>query len=319
LVVDHDLYSRNLLDALSKSWRKYTLWDEINRLNIEVTNRCNADCVYCFREEFNKAVEPKTMPLQDVKCFINEISKFSEYKFKGLQVINLGNNGEPLLHPYIHDIVSYARDRCKVVRISTNLSYLNEKMSYKLLESGLGSICFSVDEIEKNRFEKIRRNLNFDTILNNAVKFKEMRDKGKYKCKISVNPVLCKETMEREKEIIKFWKKISDVKVKMSREIPIGIVDRVQPFFRPNIKPLCNDMVGLKANGDVTPCCFDIFGNYTLGNMYNVSFESIFYGENVKLLRKRLYYLEYIPEHCKICVALPNLIDKKVSLENVRY
>jgi len=136
--------------------------------------------------------------------------------------------------------------------------------------------------------------------------FKNIRDEGGYNCKITVSPVDCVETKDRHKQITRFWSKISDTKIHMSREIPIAHnLSRTQPWFDVKSTPPCVDMIGLKSNGDVLPCCFDVFHEYVLGNLYRQPIDEIFYGKRVEWLRKKLSTLKEVPPSCEICVSLP--------------
>jgi len=313
--LDRELWLKNLQNAymkMDKSEPK-TLWKTISRLNIEATSACQANCVFCFREEYMKRLNARYMPTKDIIRFIDQISNFAHKLNSQLHVINFGLNGEPLLHPRIVDLVSHATLKARIVRISTNLDKLNPSMSKKLLDAGLRSICFSIDECEKTRFEAIRRNLDFDKIVENARVFKEIRDEGGYGCRITVSPVDCEETKGRHRQIKNFWSKISDSRINMSREIPIAHnLTRVQPWFDIKHIPACVDMIGLKSNGDVLPCCFDVFHEYPLGNLYRQPIEEIFYGKRVEWLREKLRTLKEIPPSCEICVSLPQFQTEDV-------
>jgi len=313
--LDRDLWLKNLQKAYKKmNHRKpRNLWETIRRLNVEVTSACQANCVFCFREEYMKRFNAHYMPTGDVKRFIEQITNFTQKIGSRLQVINFGLNGEPLLHPRIAELVAYAKDKARIVRISTNLDKLTPSMSKNLLDAGLSSICFSIDECEKERFESIRRNLDFDKTVKHAGEFKRIRDDGFYNCKITVSPVDCKETEGRHNQIKRFWSKISDARVQMSREIPIAHnLTRVQPWFDIIHIPACVDMIGLKSNGDVLPCCFDVFHEYPLGNLYRQPIEEIFYGKRAEWLREKLRTLKEIPPSCEICVSLPQFQTEDV-------
>jgi MoaA/NifB/PqqE/SkfB family radical SAM enzyme len=226
-----------------------------------------------------KRFNAKYMPTNDVKRFIDQIESFTFKLGSRLRIINFGLNGEPLLHPKIIELVSHAKNKAETVRISTNLDKLTPRTSKALLEAGLNSICFSIDECEKERFEAIRKNLNFEKTVYHAKEFKKIRDDGGYKCRITVSPVDCIETRGRHDKIKRFWSKVSDSKIQMSKEIPIAHnLSRTQPWFDVKSTPPCVDMIGLKSNGDVLPCCFDVFHEYVLGNLYRQPIDEIFYG-----------------------------------------
>jgi len=123
-----------------------------------------------------KRFNAKYMPTNDVKRFIDQIESFTFKLGSRLRIINFGLNGEPLLHPKIIELVSHAKNKAETVRISTNLDKLTPFMSLELLEAGLNSICFSIDECEKERFEAIRRNLEFEKTVLNASTFKNFQE-----------------------------------------------------------------------------------------------------------------------------------------------
>lgn len=291
--------------ALRKSKGYYPIWDKIERLNIEVTNKCNANCVFCFREEY-KEVPKGGLLYEPTIEWIERIAKHSTYKRNRLKRINFGVTGEPLLNPDLVDFIKYARGFSDEVRISTNLMLLNERKSYELLEAGLNKICFSIDECEKERFEALRRKEVFETVYNNAVRFKEIRDQGNFKCDILLSPVLCNENRHRQFIIKRFWKKALSVDAEFSQEIPIGkIIDRVQPWYDPRDIPQCTNMVVIKSNGDICTCCFDVFNESPVGNIYHAeSFNDILGSKELEVFRLNLLKLKDIPSYCKICVSL---------------
>ena len=90
-------------------------------------------------------------------------------------------------------------------------------MSWELLSAGLDRINFSMDENNREGFEYIRRGLNFNRVLHNALTFKKLRNEHGFKCRINVNAVLCKENEDRQRDIVNFLNAISDVPVKMGR------------------------------------------------------------------------------------------------------
>ncbi|GAH58289.1 unnamed protein product [marine sediment metagenome] len=76
--------------------------------------------------------------------------------------INLFHRGEPLLHPSIIDIISYANNKNIKTRIHTNSTLLTPELSRKIILSGLDLISFSFDGYTKETYEKNRVNANYD-------------------------------------------------------------------------------------------------------------------------------------------------------------
>ena len=54
-----------------------------------------------------------------------------------IEFISLASRGEPLLCPDFKEMLSYTRDKFYNLKINTNASLLDEKMSHAILESGV--------------------------------------------------------------------------------------------------------------------------------------------------------------------------------------
>lgn len=314
-MINEELWVKRLNEAHRRVCKPQQLvWSSIRRINIEPTTLCNASCIVCDHDNYIKRFGHRELPADDVKDFMYQVSEFAK-QFGGIKKINFGVYGESLMYADIVELVKYASSVSEDVRISTNLSLLDGEMSKSLLEAGLSDICFSIDECEKERFEKIRRGMVWETILENAKTFKKIRDEGDYKCRIIVSPVICDENKDRVKDIVNFWQSTLNVRVRPSPETPIGkLVSRVQPWFDVVGKPHCSDMFTIKSNGNVVPCCLDIYEEAVLGNMYDDSPSDIFHGYRLKEFREKLSTLKDIPHCCKICTFLPQLQPNRVGL-----
>ena len=66
---------------------------------------------------------------------------------------------------------------------------LSEKKSREILEAGLGMIIFSIDNLQKDVFEKIRVRLKFEQVRENAIKFLELRDKINPNCRVWIRMI----------------------------------------------------------------------------------------------------------------------------------
>ncbi len=105
-----------------------------------VVRRCNLTCGYC--NEFDETSEP--VPTDILRARID--------KLKALGTFSLElTGGEPLLHPDIAQLISYARERdfYKVMMIS-NAYLLNQRKVEELNEAGLMEMQVSVDGVLPN-------------------------------------------------------------------------------------------------------------------------------------------------------------------------
>ena len=104
-----------------------------------------------------------------------------------LKRVSLYRDGEPLIDKKLSKRINkFKENGIDNTSIATNVSLLNEKKSYDLLNAGLGIIILSIDSLKKDIFEKIRVRLNFDEVIENAIKFFEIRDKINPNCRVWV-------------------------------------------------------------------------------------------------------------------------------------
>ncbi len=138
---------------------------------IETVNACNARCPMCTIEEWTRKTPVMKMPL--FRKLADELIENRDH----VKRVSLYRDGEPLLDKKLPDRIAILKDGgIKEVGISTNISLLNEKWSRALLEAGLDMIVFSIDSLKKDVFEAIRLRLNFEEVMENALRFIELRN-----------------------------------------------------------------------------------------------------------------------------------------------
>ncbi|MGA8832704.1 MAG: SPASM domain-containing protein, partial [Desulfomonilaceae bacterium] len=81
---------------------------------------------------------------------------------------------------------------------------------------------------------------------------------------------------------------VVDEAIKLGKELGITVVAR--KFFNEQERPRSKctkpfDEVFIKPNGDVGPCCFS--GNYLMGNVYETSFEDVWFSAAYRKLREK--------------------------------
>ena len=283
----------------------------VRRLNFELTNRCNAHCVFCPRDEFMKRIPLRDMTLEEYTSTLNDILKhFDPY------LINFGVFGEPTLSPILPDAIRYASERGLETRISTNASLLDIDLADRLLRAGLTHIHLSVDEIDPKRFNEIRRGLDFNVVLRNVKNLWNMIKIGGYKTKVYIYPVVCSENRDRIKRIISFWKQYSH-SCHPSPEIPVGPNHRAKPWVLnkfqklwmrlalalfPNwqLTPHCYDWLVVRSNGDVVPCCLDAFHEHVFGNAFRQPILEVWHSPAAEEFRDRVERGD-LPPLCQRC------------------
>ena len=94
----------------------------MNVLNFHLTNSCNYKCAYCF----GKFPEKKELTLEEACAVVDNINRY----FKRNKItdgrINLAG-GEPLLYPYLNELIDYIHAYGIKVSVITNGSLLTEE------------------------------------------------------------------------------------------------------------------------------------------------------------------------------------------------
>ncbi len=180
------LYKKKINQVIKK--RKYPLG-----IDIGTTNLCNAQCIMCPHSKLKK------MGTMDFGLYKKIIDNCERLKIKNLI---LSFFGEPLLDKGLIKKIRYAKSKNMEVAFYSNASLLDEKWSKELIESGLDSITISFDGYSRETYEKIRKNLKFETTKNNILKLITIKKKLK-KQNPKINLVLV-ELEENKKEIKQF-------------------------------------------------------------------------------------------------------------------
>ena len=174
---------------------------------IEPVSTCNLRCTMCFQidKTFTRKPYMGLMNIDFYKKIIDECHK------EGTKAITFASRGEPTLHPKLPEMISYAKNKFLEVKLNTNATRLNEKLIRSILENGVNELTYSVDESDKEKFEKIRVNANFDQIVQNVKLFKEIREK-EFPNSVTttrISGVLVEKDQDIE-VISNFWKKYVD-------------------------------------------------------------------------------------------------------------
>jgi len=132
---------------------------------IETTNRCNLNCVMCYRLEHLRG-----MGDMDLNLF-TQIAQ----TLRGANHICCHGGGEPLLHPHIFEMIDYAWEEChpETLSITTNGTMLTRSVARRLQASKLNRMFVSVDGTDEQTYESIR-GFPFEQIVENVKYFKSI-------------------------------------------------------------------------------------------------------------------------------------------------
>ena len=252
-------------------------------LQIEPTSICNYRCVFCYQTDnaFNKRSQGYMghMSFDTFKLIVDQAEENIEF-------ISLASRGEPLLCPDIKKMLFYTKDKFLNLKINTNASLLDEKMSYAILESGVKTLVFSADAADSKLYGELRVNGKFEKIVKNIEKFQEIRSKH-FNSKIitRVSGVKVKKEQKIEK-MNKFWNNLAD-QVAFVDYVPW---ENVYQSKKINIKKPCSDLwrrMFIWWNGDTNSCDVDYKSTLMVGNIKYKNINELWNSERYVLLRNK--------------------------------
>ncbi len=147
-------------------------------ITLEISNRCNLECVMCSGEYSSLLRKNKEglPPIEDryPDDFVEQLKPF----LKAAKVVRL-QGGEPFLIDDYLKILEYLNNEnknCKIY-IQTNGTVYNKRVE-KILKNKEIQLSISMDSLEKDKLESIRKNLNYTSFKNNLTKFTEISVKN---------------------------------------------------------------------------------------------------------------------------------------------
>lgn len=187
-----------------KFW-KHPLWGPFpTYAKIEIDQRCNLACIYCYRE--SGITSNKFMTYDRFKDVVDKLGP-------GLCEVWPHGFGEPMRNPMFFEMMSYLKEKGIMWGLSTNGTYLNQKTIPKLLELKPINIRISFDAGERERYERIRIGAHFDIVVENIKRLVSERDKmypkgTKNRPLVSLYCVLSMNTLDQIEPMIALKEKI---------------------------------------------------------------------------------------------------------------
>jgi len=154
---------------------------------------CNLTCTYCAQK---KSLIGNDMGLEEWK-------RAADIAYMlGNRCISLAG-GEPLLSPFVLELVEYISARDTFVGITTNGHCLNEELLHALDKAGLDTIRLSIDTLENDGQPKFGKSLTaeLERILKYIVN-------SKFRFRATVNAVVTKYNLAILPEMLRYFSKL---------------------------------------------------------------------------------------------------------------
>lgn len=289
-----------------------SLWRRVNRrrsrfpfmVAVEVTNECMLDCIICPHSRLKEKTGYMSLDL-----FHKIIDECSRHPSLGDLVFT--GPGEPLLHPKLLEMSKLAkRKRIPYVRLITNAILLTRQKTPQILaDSGLDEIGLSLDAATQRTYQKIKRSSKFQIAQENIPYFLNQKKK-RWKPFVSLHILKMRETAGEISDFVKKWSSLlgkgDHIFIKDVHNFAGQVEDRrlEEQIHRRERYP-CRQLwefLYVSWNGDVMPCCMDVFKKLKLGNLRNSSLQQLWdssFLQGIRRIRLQERY-EEIPlcSHC---------------------
>jgi len=273
---------------------------------VEITNVCNLNCIHCPYSYISKQkfYNPRHMNFDIYKRIVNEVSLH-----KGV-ILRLVCDGEPMTHPKFLEIISYAAQKgINPVCLNTNGTLLNEKISREILKY-VDLIEISLDAINKNTYESLRKGAKFEETMSNVLRFIELKDQLKAKTKIMVSIIDQPEIKDEIGEFIKYWSPKVDRVIKRAYTTIGGLVDKDKLRLDKEQKrwpcPLIWSRIFLNVDGVIKFCVEDWLDKTAIFNIKNQTIKEAWGSSEYEQIRDCHFSgrFQEIP-YCKECIDWP--------------
>jgi MoaA/NifB/PqqE/SkfB family radical SAM enzyme len=170
---------RTLL-RLMKNWKdKECIWP--NNMNIELTNVCNANCIFCAYQYQNQW--RKSKGIISNCTFQNAVDSHSSNGGKFISLTSPA--GETLIDPDLVGKIKYIVNKGIAINFFTNGILLDKVDISALLDSGLHGIVISTAPLKREYFETIYRSEKYNELLRGIKKL--LLERNKHYPNISIN------------------------------------------------------------------------------------------------------------------------------------
>lgn len=262
-------------NSVQMQYMKKAVYDEVevlhdnqplfNHIEMETVNRCNGGCSFC---PVSKNIDPRPYAKMERELFESIIKQLEEVDYSGR--FTTFSNNEPLLDERIIEWNKYAREHLPNARMHmyTNGTLLTLEKFIQL-----------VDILDELIIDNYQQELQLIKPCKEIVEYCEQHEELKRKVTIVLrkpNEILTSRGGDAPNR-----KDLRDYSKERC----------VLPFKQIIVRP----------TGQISLCCNDALGKYTLGDLNKESLLDIWYGPRFQMVRKCLYEGRENWGNCKFC------------------
>lgn len=252
-------------------------------LLIEPVSSCNLRCPFCFQTDksFTKKPFIGLMKFELFKEIIDEAESL------GVGAITMASRGEPTMHKRFEDMLNYiGNKKFFETKINSNGSFLNESICHSIFQNNITQVVISADHYEKEKFEKLRLNSDFDKIVTNVDLLYNIR-KNYYEnsiTEIRISGIDADNNLDKKK-FKDFWIKRSD---HVTASLPLERWDTYNNKIDNDINDPCEnlwDRMYIWFDGKANPCDADYKSYLSYGDKKKNSIKEIWNSKHINNIR----------------------------------
>jgi len=265
---------------------------------IEPTNLCNLACPTC------PTGTGKIAPLPPMT--LGRFDRVLGQLAPRMRNLALWNYGEPLLNKALPGMVAHAKKAgVAVVKVSSNVHFLDGERGLALLQSGLDVLILSVDGASQETYAKFRKDGDFGRVARSVAWLCAEKERiGLERPRIELQFIVMRHNEHELPEIRRLAREwgVDRLRVKTvgaddpetkdlvpaARLLSRYKEDGETPNVRHAFCTMAWDHTVVNVDGSVTPCCYlrpDMGDAFVMGNVFERPFLEIWRGEKYRSFR----------------------------------
>lgn len=288
-------------------------------LLIEITNLCNNKCIFCYNQFMKR--EKKFIDPEFCIKILNDAYDL------GCKEVGFYVTGEPLLNKDIFKYIEYAKKiGYKYIYITTNGVLADLKTVKKLYGSGLNSIKYSINAINKEDYKYIHGTNYYSRVIDNLTKVYQWKKEENIDLNIYVSYIATKYTCNIQ-EVRNFFKNLCDECIILNAINQGGLIPDIKDNLSANkmldfnnkFKLPCSypfNSVVITVEGFLTACCMDFENLLAYEDLNEVSLKEAWNNDYIRDLRNKHLTNNIHGCICDNCInnsyEIPNPLNKKL-------
>lgn len=270
---------------------------------------CNALCPHCPYTNSTIRKEYRDAPYMDEALFrkiADEAGPYDAY-------LRISGGGEPMLHPKATELLVYAKEVGCRIGLITNGSKFDAENSRALLNAGVDMIEFSVDACDPETYARVRKGLDWESLVSNVRRMLDLRAAIDTESKIVAS---CVNQVGIDIDAVeKFWVDDIGIDYLIKRKFLTwgtntaldgkASADPIQYLNTDEIPcPFIFERLNIDTRGTVMVCGYDISAHTDMGNVRDQSIRDIWHGPGFQYYRER--HLSGRGKEISLCAGCPD-------------